>query len=188
MQITVSSPCRTTPFKSLVDNSLVKIGRSLAGGHIPSIARTIFSHAGLREELLIKVMNQVNEECAAICKRNVTTTSLFRRVSVDKFEKFSWDDCISELQSTCPTLLCILRNVVSSSDHRNVHKQSSSHHPGLCMAIAVILKERNREMCGVQTFLSLVLFNSHVQKKVCQPVSECIRARVCVCVSNVLYM
>ena len=70
----------------------------------------------------------------------------------------------------------------------------------------MILKERNREMCGVQTFLSLVLFNSHVQKKVCQPVSECIRvlcvcvcvcvfvcvclcvSDVCVCVSNILYM
>ncbi len=34
------------------------------------------------------------------------------------------------------------------------------------MAIAVLLKERYREMCGIQTMLSLVLFTSRVQKQV----------------------
>lgn len=161
MQITVSSPCCTTPFEGVVDNSLVTIGRSLAGGHIPSIAKAIVSHSYLKEEILFKVMNPVNEECAAICKRT---------------DKFSWEDCISEPQSTYPTLLRVHRSVVSYSDNRNVHKQSSS--PGLCMAILVILKERNRDMCGVQTFLSLVLFNSHMQNKVCQ---QSLSVFVCVC-------
>ena len=33
------------------------------------------------------------------------------------------------------------------------------------MATAIMLKERNREMCGIQTLLSLILFSSHVQKQ-----------------------
>ena len=30
-----------------------------------------------------------------------------------------------------------------------------------------LLKERNRVMCGVQSYLSCVLFSTHIQKKVC---------------------
>ena len=171
----VSSPSRPHPFKTTIDHCLTKIGRNLAGGHIPSIAKSIFAHAGLREALLLKVMDQIGSECGGVCRRNTETPSLFQSLEVGKLDGFCWSDCISELQTKCPMLLRLLTSVVSSNDHRNAQKHSSSHHPGLCTAIAIILKERNREMCGVQTFLSLVLFNSHVQKKVC----------VCVCVSKI---
>jgi len=68
-----------------------------------------------------------------------------------------------------PVLFQLLVTAVSHNDHRNTHKQGCHHYPGICMAAAVLLKERNRvnrEMCGVQTMLSLVMFNAHVQKKV----------------------
>lgn len=44
------------------------------------------------------------------------------------------------------------------------------------MAAATLLKERNREMCGVQTMVSLVMFNSHVQKKVSNVCTELVIA------------
>ena len=56
--------------------------------------------------------------------------------------------------------------IVNRNDYRNQHKQGERHHPGICMAIATLLKERNHEMCGVQTYLSLVLFSSRVHKEV----------------------
>ena len=71
-----------------------------------------------------------------------------------------------ELSSNCPVLHSLLNATVSHSDHRNVTKQGSSHLPGVCMAIAVLLKERNREMCSLQSVIGLLLYKSHVQSKV----------------------
>ncbi len=58
------------------------------------------------------------------------------------------------------------------SDHRNKTKKGDKHHPGICMALSVLLKERSREMSGLQTFLSLVLFSTRVNRKVCVCVLE----------------
>ena len=56
--------------------------------------------------------------------------------------------------------------MVSMNDHRNQHKGGVQHYPGICMAMEVLLKDRNREICGVQSVLSLLLFFSHAEKKV----------------------
>ena len=50
---------------------------------------------------------------------------------------------------------------ILGTDHRNANKRGERHYPGICMATAILLKERNR---GIQAFLSLVLFSSRVQK------------------------
>ena len=80
---------------------------------------------------------------------------------------FQWSQLVDELATNAPTLLCLLTAIVTHSDHRNQLKVSSAHHPGLCMCVAVLLKERNREMCGVQSIISLLLYQSHVEKQVC---------------------
>ena len=154
------------PFTIQVDLSLRKIAQTLSGGHLPSIAKAVFSHCGIREHILLRVMDTLNNECDLMCRKNVEQPSLFRKMSIAAVEEFSWVAAITELQKNCPTLLRLLRSLVSRNDHRNEHKRGESHDPGLCMAIATILKERNREMCGIQTYVSLVLFNSRVQKKV----------------------
>ncbi len=46
------------------------------------------------------------------------------------------------------------------SDHRNSRRvtvKGAAHHPGMCLAAAILFKE---EMVGVQSLLSLVLFNA----------------------------
>ena len=55
---------------------------------------------------------------------------------------------------------------VVTSDHRNEQKRADYHNPGICMSTAVLLKERNREIVGVQTHISLALFTSRVNKDV----------------------
>ena len=149
-----------------LDGSLSKIGRVLCGGDPLSIAKAVFAHDNIREQILLKVMDLINDECSAMCRRAVKPESLFHRVPVDQLENIAWSTFIKELQCKCPTLLRLLKSLVSRNDHRNAQKHSDAHTPGICVAASVILKERNREMCGVQTFVSLVLFNSHVQKKV----------------------
>ena len=50
------------------------------------------------------------------------------------------------------------------------------------MAVRTLLKERKRQMSGIQTFLSLVLFSSLVEKQVGQYkyLHMCIDVRTCV--------
>ena len=127
-------------------------------------------HPELKKLLIDMIVDLVGEECTKICRRS--NASLFRQISIEKVEEFAWSSYISELERKCPVLLQLLTSVVSVNDIRNSKertghkKKAKNHNPGICTAIAILLKERNREMCGVQTYLSLVLFSSHVQKKV----------------------
>ena len=92
--------------------------------------------------------------------------SLFRKMPFSALQEFKWAACVTELEDKCPFLYRLFTTIVSHSDHHNTNKCGSNHIPGVCMCIAVLLKERNREMSGIQTYISLALFN-RVQKKVC---------------------
>lgn len=70
------------------------------------------------------------------------------------------------MERKSPILLRLLRRIVSHSDHRNEQKRADHHNPGISMSAAVLLKERNREIVGVQTHISLALFTSRVHKDV----------------------
>ena len=49
--------------------------------------------------------------------------------------------------------------IVTANDKRKQTAVPGSHNPGLCMAVAILLKERNREMCGLQSIISpIILF------------------------------
>ena len=165
-----------------VDGSLQKIGRTLAGGHIPSIAKSVFANPSLRELLVEKVVQAVGNECASLCSRSAQPVSLFRHFSLDQSDTFAWKECIRELEQKCPILFRLFTHLVSHTDHRNASKRGERHYPGICMATAVLLKERNREMSGMQAFLSLVLFSSRVEKKVCMYMYVCVH--VCMYVGD----
>lgn len=124
----------------------------------------MLAHDGIREQILLKLIEQINAECGKLCQR--ANASLFRKIPVSSLPEFKWDSCIKELEVKAPTLLKLLTMIVSTNDHRNQHKRGERHYPGICIAIATLLKERNREMNGIQTFISLVLFTSRVQKQV----------------------
>ena len=83
---------------------------------------------------------------------------------------------IDELRVKAPNLLKLMVFLVSRSDHRN-NKERRETPPRHLYGSQRLTKERNREMTGIQTFLSLVLFSSRVSKKVC--VCVCVCVRVC---------
>lgn len=87
------------------------------------------------------------DEFSSLCQR---TGSLFRSIPVTALARNNWDVFVSELKSKAPTLLNILLTLVSFNDRRNTTKVGAAHHPGVCAAVAVLLKERSREMCGLQ--------------------------------------
>ena len=163
-QIIISSPTRLTPYTSSIDSSLSRLGRALAGGNIETIARAVLGHQALREVVVHKVFSSIDDECTALCRR--TEPTHFRKPPTEQLLHFNWSNYVSEMEAKSPLLLKLLRMIVSHSDSRNDHKYGDRHNPGICMAMAVLLKERNREMVSLQTYISLLLFTSNVQKQV----------------------
>ena len=126
-----------------------------------SISAAVYSCTALRDLLLKIILTTIDAELVDLCKRN--TPSMFCRLSIDAID---WSYCISQLELKAPTLLEMITTLVSKNDGRNKFKSGSGHFPGMCTAIAIILKERNREMCSIQMLLSLLMFTSRVQKQV----------------------
>lgn len=167
MQVVVQTP---TPYIAQL-----KIGRVLAGGHIPTIA---FNHAPLKEEIMLKVLDAVSNECGELCRKGPNNTSYFRNIPLGKMEEFEWAQCIEELHKKALMLLRLLSPIVQHNDHRNTSKHGDCHNPGISMAVAVLLKERNREMCGLQSLIALLLFKGQAHKKASNSVVCCTFALV----------
>ena len=170
-----------------VEERFHKVAQAVAGGHPSSIAKAVFAEPSTRSILIDKVAVLINEECSQLCSLSAQPMSLFRQVSFEPSPSFSWSQCMEELLTKCPALLQLLWAIVSRSDHRNRVKQGEQHYPGMCVAVAILLKERNKHMSGVQTLLSMVLYSSRVRKKACTLrvyvcVCVCVCACVCVCV------
>ena len=162
----MSSPSRSIPWQTNLTEEDAKIGRALTGGHLQSVAKAVVSHKYLSELVFALFINKVDSECNTLCQRSTAPPSLFRKIPVSQLSDFNWQMFIDELSSSAPQLLQILTKIACHSDHRNKKKVNMAHYPSICMAAAVILKERNREMCGIQSLLSLLLFASCVQKQV----------------------
>lgn len=166
IQVIVSSPRREAPYSIVLQDSFNRIGRALAGGSNEALIRSLFNHDGLRDMIINKVISIIQEECLVLCRRS--EPSLFRKSSPTDYLDFKWSKYIEEMESKSPIILRLFQAIVSYNDKRNSVKHGAVHFPGICMAMSVLLKERNREMVGLQTLLSLVLFTSRVQKQVFQ--------------------
>lgn len=153
----MSTPSRATPWTKKLYNEEAKIGRTLAGGHIPSVAKAVMSHPQLREAVILNVLDRIDNECTQLCKAT-SPPSLFCQLPVSELDTFQWDKFIQELQAKAPLLLQVLCTVTSHNDHRNKSKRGIAHYPGICMAAAVILKERSQKMTGIQSLVSMILF------------------------------
>ena len=132
-----------------------------------TIVKAVFSHPELRELLIRRVVTVIDDECTVnvLCRHSQESPSPFRKINISSMSS-GGVTTIHELVSKSPVFLQVLKTIASHSDHRNQKKRGDWHNTGICMSAATILKERNREMCGLQTILSLVLFSNRVQKHV----------------------
>lgn len=144
------------------DASFEDICTSFRNGDVNSAVKKIFANTQLRKLAVDQVSRYIDEECSLICRS--TDISIFRRYNVGA-QNFEWKDYATELKVKSPVLYHILTKIVSHSDKRN-SRDTKHHFPGICTSVAILLKERNKDMTGLQTLLSLVLFPSHIQKQV----------------------
>ena len=121
---------------------------------------------GVKEAIITQLLGVLNEECRQLCRRSDTPSPPFRRIRVEKLCEFKWKTMTAELQTKAPLLYKILHSLTSRNDYRNVVKTGAAHFPGICFTAAILLKERNREMCGLQSIISLMMNACHCEKQV----------------------
>ena len=153
----------------MLSDEEAKLGRTLAGGHIPSLAKAVLQYSALQEEVFLQFLNLIDEECCKLCEKK--DPSPFRKIPVSELSAFQWEQFIDELRLKAPMLLRILQAISSRKQN-----SGSLHYPGICMASAVLLKERNREICGIQSLISLLLYATHAEKQVTSMLTESIWA------------
>ena len=111
----MSTPSKPKPWSRILNEEENKLGRALAGGHIPSLAKAFMEHEQLRSSMLKLFLEEINRECQALCSK--LQPSLFRKIPTTQLLDFQWEGLISDLQNGAPTLLKILSSVVVRNDH-----------------------------------------------------------------------
>ena len=139
----VSTPHREAPYTAYLDNSFSRIGRTLAGGNTNTLVSALFAHDSLRDLLIKRVIATVNDECIMSSLSAITLSQVQPQYSF-------------ELELRSPVLFQLFKTIVSHGDHRNEKKKGDVHIPAVCMAVSVLLKERNREMVGIQTCVASI--------------------------------
>lgn len=137
---------------------------TLRKADLPTLQKVIFQNEQLSNAIIDHITSTIDSECSALSRRSIP--SRFRKVCVPQMVDFRWSTFAEDLAMKAPTLDHILSSVISHSDARNKSKVDTAHIPGKCMMAAVLLKERNREMCGLQSVISLLLYYSHAEKPV----------------------
>lgn len=143
-------PAERSPTTSVLSPSLIPLGKSLVIGKMHSIAEAIVNHDSLADTVFKFFVERISLECGSLC-RKTQELSPFRKIQLAAFQ---WTSFKEHLSAKAPLLLSLFSTIISHSDHRNKEKAHSAHYPGICMATAILLKERNREMCGVQSLIS----------------------------------
>ena len=129
--------------------------RALIGGHAGYIAKAVMTRDDVKENSIKLLLGKLNEECASLCRK--TITSPFRTMPADQMASFKWDDMVTDLKVKAPLFFTLLDSITSRNDHRNIVKVGVAQYPGIFAAAAILLKERNHGMCGLQSLVSLLL-------------------------------
>ena len=167
--MTLSTPSRT--LRKDVGDAEAEVTRSLLSGNTASIANGILAMEEVREAVFMHFLDAIDHECTTLCRKLAPTH--FRTVPMENVQQFNWQPFVDDLECCSPLLFRALTRIAGYSDRRNKGKVGPAHFPGICTAVAVILKERNREMCGLQSVVSLLMYTCHCEKQVIHVYIQC---------------
>lgn len=164
-KVAITIPSSSVPYTKQLGPKESNLAQALFSGNPTSIAKAAMSIEDVRVAVEKEILRSLNQQCSKLCRKN-RPISLFRPIPVNKLADFKWMDMISDLHRDAPLLFKILTSLVTRNDGRNKFKAGNHHHHGICTAIAILLKERNREMCGLQSLVSLLMYSCHCEKQV----------------------
>lgn len=100
-------------------------------------------------------------ECKVLCLI-LPELSVLRVPSVHHLSSFRLDSFVNELRQKAPTLLAVL--TAAAQPCRSTGRECDPH--VIAMAAAILLKQRNQDLCMLQTIVGCLLHVGHAAKKV----------------------
>lgn len=143
------------------------LGLALATENSSLLVKAFVENEKLKEAVFSTYLDKINAECSTLCQSSENSPSIFRAINAQSLPQLDWSSYIADLKEKAPVLFSILSKICTHNDHCNAFKRGPVHNPGICMAAAVLLNERNMHMTGIQSIMSLLLFSAHVEKQVC---------------------
>ena len=111
-----------------LESKLLPLFSVVDASSLLSAAKAVYSNTDLRDQMIHKVLTEIEGECSTLCKRvlpNTGSPSLFRKIPVGA--EVLTEDCVRELEFNASILFKCLMSVCSHSDHRNKDKRGDSH-------------------------------------------------------------
>lgn len=138
-----------------LNEDLERLGKMLVRGTYKQIARASWQNPKLRKELQVLVLKDVDKECHALCSRK--RPSCLRSPSKEQLKNFSFDKLNTEMKNRAPFLRAILHTACVNNRNASRPKEWM---PTICMAAAVLLRNRSSRLNAVQLLLSIFLYHS----------------------------
>ena len=127
----------------------------LVRGTYKQIARASWQNPKLRKELQVLALKNIDKECHELCSRK--RPSCLRSPSKEQLQSFSFEKFNNELENRAPFMKAILH--AACVNNRNASRPNEWM-PTICMAAAVLLRNRSSRLNAVQLLLSIFLYHS----------------------------
>lgn len=108
------------------------------------------------------IIDKMNKDCKMLCSKKSPSVLRTPRAKHSKLAKvFSWHDILNEMKERAPDILNILTTIAAPK--LKLHGQQV---PPICMAYALLMNTRNRELSMVQKMNTVVIGAGHATEKV----------------------
>ena len=140
----------------LLPCNLKHIGKALL--YRSDIADAILSSEKLKEEIIQRMLQQVNDECKHLC--SLKLNSVLRSTKPKSLGEFNMLTLMSEWEKEAPLFFKFLLTSIGPFDTRDDIAYPAA------MAGSILLKTRNIHMSALQHLTGLLLFHGNATKQV----------------------
>ena len=128
----------------------------------------------LRVPIVQSLLMELSKQCQDLCRKKEFSSTL-RRLEPTQLTEFAFKNVVEEWRKVAPLLLqfvCCVANVPLLADG----SPPSNAFPCLCMAGALLLRQRNVPMSALHHLVGLILFHGNASKQVGIAIHHIIRS------------
>lgn len=155
LQIVVKQPKRRL---FALNNSLHKLGRSVAWRKFRSVATHVLAHKSISKEVIEHVAKVIAKEMNFMCRRSSACV-----LSENTLATFTWHKLIQVMKVKAPNTSILLEGCVRQGYRWKKHLPSTDLLIGIVVAI---IRVRSQKMNLIQIIVSVVLYAGHAAKRV----------------------
>ena len=152
LTVNVSHICDCHHFVSHTQRSGSKTARALLGGHA---TKAVLEQDNIKKAIIRVLLEKLYEERIHICKKNIASPSAqFQWISC---QTSKWKTVVADIEEKATFSHSVLHSIKHRNGRRNTVKIGAAHCPRIRSPAAILLKERNIEMCGQQSLVHLLM-------------------------------